>query len=355
MIERLQKIVGRYQAIMGEMALPEVASDRERYTQLAKELRELEPVVRKFEEYQSVQRQVHDDEEVIHGKDTELAELAKEELPSLYEKVEELEQSLKYLLVPADPDDDRNAVLEIRAGTGGEEASLFAADLYRMYTRFFEEKGLKWEVLSSSPSELGGFKEIIMLVSGEEAYGMLRYEGGVHRVQRVPVTEASGRIHTSAASVAVLPEAEEVEVTIDPKDLRIDVFRSSGHGGQHVNTTDSAVRITHLPTGIVATCQDEKSQLKNKNKAMKVLRARLLSKARQEDEEKTSARRRTLVGSGDRSEKIRTYNYPQNRLTDHRIGLTLYRLESILDGDLEEIIDALRTADKQERLEEVPS
>jgi peptide chain release factor 1 len=354
-IERLEKAAERYRLLLEEMALPDVAANRDKYTQLAKEQRELEPIVRRFEEYQALLRQIEDDEKVIEGKDAELVELAKEELPVLIEKSQELERSLKYMLVPADPDDDRNAVMEIRAGTGGEEASLFAADLYRMYTRFFEQVGFKWEVLSSSPSELGGFKEIIMLVAGEGVYGALRYEGGVHRVQRVPVTEASGRIHTSAASVAVLPEAEEVDVTVDPKDLRIDVFRSSGHGGQHVNTTDSAVRITHLPTGIVATCQDEKSQHKNKAKAMKVLLARILQKARLEDEAKTTARRRSLVGSGDRSEKIRTYNFPQNRLTDHRIGLTLYRLESILDGDLAEVVEALRTADRQERLEGVPA
>ncbi len=355
MIDRLESIKNRYREVIEEMAKPEVATDPDRFTQLAKEQRELEPVVKAYEGYQGVLAQISEDEEAANSGDQELTELAKEELPELYQKRDALSLNLKHMLVPADPDDDRNALLEIRAGTGGEEAGLFAADLYRMYTRFFENKGFKAEILNSSPSEIGGFKEIIMLVSGDKVFGMLRYESGVHRVQRVPVTESSGRLHTSAASVAVLPEAEEVDVTIDLKDLRIDVFRSSGSGGQHVNTTDSAVRITHVPSGIVATCQDEKSQHKNKAKAMKVLRARLLEKARQESEEKTSARRRTLVGSGDRSEKIRTYNYPQNRLTDHRIGLTLYRLDAILDGDLSEVIDALQTADKQERLEEVSS
>jgi peptide chain release factor 1 len=355
MIDRLESIKNRYRDVIEEMAKPEVVTDRDRYTQLAKEQRELEPVVKTYEDYQGVLAQISDDEEAANSGDQELAELANEELPDLYQKRDDLLLKLKHLLLPADPDDDRNALLEIRAGTGGEEAGLFAADLYRMYTRFFENRGYKAEILNSSPSEIGGFKEIVILVSGDKVFGMLRYESGVHRVQRVPVTESSGRLHTSAASVAVLPEAEDVDVTVDPKELRIDVFRSSGSGGQHVNTTDSAVRITHIPSGIVATCQDEKSQHKNKAKAMKVLRARLLEKAREENEEKTSARRRTLVGSGDRSEKIRTYNYPQNRLTDHRIGLTLYRLDAILDGDLSEVIEALQTADKQERLAEVSS
>jgi peptide chain release factor 1 len=352
-IDRLENIARRFRAVMEDMALPEVASDPERFTELAREQRELEPIVRGYEDYRALERQIRDDEEVINSGDDELAELAREELPGLREKLRELESELKYMLVPADPNDKRNAVMEIRAGTGGEEATLFAGDLYRMYTRFFERVGFRSEALSSSPSEIGGFKEIIFLVSGEGAYGTLKYEGGVHRVQRVPVTESSGRLHTSAASVAVLPEAEEVDIEIDPKDLRIDVFRSSGHGGQHVNTTDSAVRITHIPTGIVATCQDEKSQHKNKAKAMKVLQARVLQKARRESEEKTVATRRNLVGSGDRSEKIRTYNFPQNRLTDHRINLTLYRLDQLLDGYLSELIEALQTADKQERLEEV--
>ncbi len=355
MIDRLESIKNRYRELIEEMAKPEVATDPDKFTQLAKKQRDLEPVVKAYEEYQEVLTQIADDEEAANSGDQELTELAKEELPELYQKRDELSLKLRHMLVPEDPDDDRNALLEIRAGTGGEEAGLFAADLYRMYTRFFENRGFKAEILNSSPSEIGGFKEIVVLVSGDKVFGMLRYESGVHRVQRVPVTESSGRLHTSAASVAVLPEAEEVDVTIELKDLRIDVYRSSGSGGQHVNTTDSAVRITHLPSGIVATCQDEKSQHKNKAKALKVLRARLLGKARQDSEEKMSAQRRTLVGSGDRSEKIRTYNYPQNRLTDHRIGLTLYRLDAILDGDLSEVIEALQTADKQERMAEVSS
>lgn len=355
MIDRLESIAERYRSLVEEMALPDVASDHERFTQLAKEQRELQPIVRAFQEYQALIQQIRDNQELAQGSDDEVAELAKEELPALEEKRDELETSLKYMLLPEDPDDQRNVVMEIRAGTGGEEASLFAADLYRMYTRFFEHAGFKSEILNSNPTEIGGFKEIIFLVSGDGVFGSMKFEGGVHRVQRVPVTESSGRLHTSAASVAVLPEAEDVDVEVDPKDLRIDVFRASGCGGQHVNTTDSAVRITHIPSGIVATCQDEKSQHKNKAKAMKVLRARILQKARQENEEKTTAMRRNLVGSGDRSEKIRTYNFPQNRLTDHRIGLTLYHLDAILNGELSEVVEALKTADKQERLEEVSS
>jgi len=355
MIDRLERIAKRHRVVVDEMARPEVATDHGKFSELAKELRDIEPLVQGYENYRKLQKQIEDDEELLRDGDHDLAELAKQELPELRQKLAELESSLRYMLLPDDPVDQRNAVMEIRAGTGGEEASLFVADLYQMYTRYFVRAGLKSEVLNSSPTELGGFKEIIFLVAGDDAYGTLKFEGGVHRVQRVPVTESSGRLHTSAASVAVLPEAEEIEVHVDPKDLRIDVFRSSGHGGQHVNTTDSAVRITHIPTGIVATCQDEKSQYKNKAKAMKVLQARILQKVRQESEEKTTEQRRSLVGHGDRSEKIRTYNFPQNRLTDHRIGLTLYRLDSILNGDLDEVIEALRTADKQERLEEVPS
>ena len=261
-------------------------------------------------------------------------------------------QELKLLLLPKDPDDEKNVIVEIRAGTGGEEAALFAGDLFRMYTRYAEAQGWKVEILNANPTELGGFKEIIFMVEGKGAYNRLKFESGVHRVQRVPVTEAGGRIHTSAASVIVLPEAEEVDVELDPNDLRIDVFRASGHGGQHVNTTDSAVRITHLPTGIVVSCQDEKSQLKNREKALKVLRARLLDQMRQEQQEELAKTRRSLVRSGDRSERIRTYNFPQNRVTDHRVGLTLHRLDAVIAGDLEEIISTLLLSEQTEKLKQ---
>jgi peptide chain release factor 1 len=274
--------------------------------------------------------------------DEELKEIVREEMPLLKEQLEELDGRLKVLLLPRDPNDDKNVLLEIRAGTGGDEAGLFAADLYRMYGRYAERNGWKMEVISNSPAGgVGGFKEIIAIIEGRGAYSRLKYESGVHRVQRVPVTEAQGRIHTSAVTVAILPEAEEVDVTIDPNDLRIDVFHSSGHGGQSVNTTDSAVRITHLPTGIVVSCQDEKSQLKNKNKAMKVLRARLLDGITQRQNAEISQTRKNQVGSGDRSERIRTYNYPQGRVTDHRLGLTVYNIENFLDGDIQMFIDAL--------------
>jgi len=290
--------------------------------------------------------------EACHGRGSKHVALAEAEVEELEPKCEELEQQLKLLMAPKDPSDERNTIIEIRAGTGGEEANLFAADLMRMYSRFAEARGWKIDVLSSNPTGIGGYKEIIFLVEGRDAFGTLKFEKGVHRVQRVPVTESSGRIHTSAVSVAVLPEAEEVDIEINPSDLRVDVFRSSGPGGQSVNTTDSAVRITHEPTGLVVTCQDEKSQHKNKAKALKVLRARLLERAQKEQDEKLSKERKTQIGSGDRSAKIRTYNFPQQRVTDHRIGLTLHRLGEILDGELDELIAALAQADVMERIEE---
>jgi peptide chain release factor 1 len=279
-----------------------------------------------------------------------MRKLAKEEMEKLRSELQRKENELKVLLLPQDPNDEKNIILEIRAGTGGEEAALFAGDLFRMYTRYAELKGWKTEILSQNQTGLGGFKEVIVLISGERVYSRLKHEGGVHRVQRVPETEAQGRIHTSAVTVAVLPEAEEVDVQIDPEDLRIDVYRSSGHGGQHVNVTDSAVRITHIPTGLVVTCQDEKSQHKNKAKALKVLRSRLLDMQQAEQQSKITAERRSMVGSGDRSEKIRTYNFPQARVTDHRIGLTLYRLEAILQGQLDLVIDPIITHYQAEAL-----
>jgi len=331
-----------------------VLSDKRKYKKIAKEHKDLSEIMELGSKYKRLINQIEEDEKIKNNsKDPELVELAKSELEELYQKKKEFENKLKLLLLPKDPHDVRNIILEIRAGTGGKEAGLFASDLYKMYLKYAERKGWRAEVLSSNPTGVGGFKEIIFLVEGNDAYGTLKYESGVHRVQRVPITEASGRIHTSAASVAVLPEAEEVEVEIDPEDLRIDVFRSSGPGGQSVNTTDSAVRITHIPTNTVVTCQDEKSQLKNKNKALKVLRARLLDKVKREQKEKIDKERKNMVKSGDRSEKIRTYNFPQGRVTDHRIGLTLYKLDNILTGDLDEFIEALNRQKREEDLKEV--
>jgi peptide chain release factor 1 len=353
MKKQIEQVLKKFDELTGQLSDERVINDRNRYKQVAKERAELEDAAAVAGELEKLYKTVDDDEAVIEAnEDRELVELARTELEDLYEKREELENKLKMLLVPKDPNDQRNTIIEIRAGTGGEEANLFAADLLRMYTRYVEEKGWKIEFLSSNETGIGGFKEVIFLVRGDDAFGTLKYERGVHRVQRVPVTEASGRIHTSAVSVAVLPEAEEVDVEIDPKDLRIDVFRSSGPGGQSVNTTDSAVRITHIPTGLVVSCQDEKSQHKNKDKAMRVLRARLLEQAQREQDEKLSNERRTQIGSGDRSAKIRTYNFPQQRVTDHRIGLTLHRLTEVLGGDLDEIIDALKQADVLEKIKQ---
>jgi peptide chain release factor 1 len=308
-------------------------------------------VVEKARQYKNALSKMDEDNGLVQSsQDAELRELAAEELKELTALTEKLEADLKQMLIPKDPQDEKNAIVEIRAGTGGEEAALFAGDLFRMYTKYIERRGWKRELLSSNPTGLGGFKEIILSVAGDQVYGRLKFESGVHRVQRVPVTETSGRIHTSAASVAVLPEAEEVDIVIDPKDIRIDVYRSSGPGGQSVNTTDSAVRVTHIPTGMIVTCQDEKSQHKNKAKALKVLRARLYDLKRKEEEARLAASRRSQIGSGDRSEKIRTFNFPQSRVTDHRINLTLYRLQDILAGDLDEIIDRLQTTERDEKL-----
>jgi len=354
MLEKLKKIEDRFHELTELMARPEVASDYQRLQKLAKERAELERTVELIKEYRSILRDIEEAEEILReGEDGDLEALAKEELKELKERKEKLEDELKLLLLPKDPEDAKDVILEVRAGTGGEEAALFAADLARMYTRYAERKGWKVEPMDSNPTELGGFKEVVFAISGEDVYRHLKYESGVHRVQRVPITESGGRIHTSAASVVVLPQAEEVEVEINPEDLRIDVFRSSGPGGQSVNTADSAVRIVHIPTGIVVQCQDERSQLQNKRKALQVLRARLLDMKRQEQEREIAERRRSSVRTGDRSVKIRTYNFPQNRVTDHRINLTLYRLEEILDGDLDELIEALWRADQEERLAEM--
>jgi peptide chain release factor 1 len=348
---QFEQILAKFEGLTQQLADESVLKDPKRYQQVAKERKELEEVVSVIKKLNELTRTIDDNKEVIKaGDDPELVEMAKSELEELEDKRDELEGKFRLLMVPRDPIDSRNTIVEIRAGTGGEESALFAADLLRMYTRYLEDKKWKLELLSSNETGIGGFKEVIFLVSGENVYGRLKYESGVHRVQRVPETESSGRIHTSAVSVAVLPEAEDVDVEIDPNDLRIDVFRSSGPGGQSVNTTDSAVRITHVPTGLVVSCQDEKSQHKNRVKAMKVLRARLLDRARSEQEEKISRERKSQVGSGDRSAKIRTYNFPQQRVTDHRIGLTLHRLNEILNGDLDDVIDALHDADVAAKL-----
>jgi len=351
MLRKLDDVERRYREVEAVMLDPSVLGNRKDFARLSKERAELEPIITAYREWKKLQRDIEGNKSLVESGDEEIRELARAELPELRRRAEELEARLKVLLLPKDPNDERNVVLEIRAGTGGEEAALFAADLFRMYTRYAEGRGWKVETLSASPTGLGGFKEIIALIEGHGAYSRLKYEGGVHRVQRVPVTEASGRIHTSAVTVAVLPEAEEVEVDIDEaKELRIDVYRSSGPGGQSVNTTDSAVRVTHLPTGLVVACQDEKSQHKNKAKALKILRARLLERAQAEQHAAEAQNRRNMVGSGDRSERIRTYNFPQARVTDHRINLTLYNLDKVLDGDLGQIVDPLVTHHQAEAL-----
>lgn len=347
--ERYEAVLQRFNQLAEKLEKPQVIKNQPLFRQLAKERSELEKAAGAITRYFELERRCREDREIVESSnDPELVELAQTELEELNTGMEELEREIQILLLPRDPDDSRNTVFEIRAGAGGEEAALFAADLARMYRLYAENRNWKVEVLSSNPTEIGGYREIIFLITGENAYGRLKFERGIHRVQRVPVTESGGRIHTSAVSVAVLPEAEEVDVRIDPKDLRVDVFRSSGPGGQSVNTTDSAVRITHVPTGMVVTCQDEKSQHKNKVKAMKVLRSRLLEKAKSEQNEKIAEARRSMVGSGDRSAKIRTYNFPQGRITDHRIGLTVHNLNGVLDGDLERIINALAIAHREE-------
>jgi len=325
------------------MSDPEIISDRDAYQKYSREHADLSKIVMRFRKYSRVLQELAESGDLIQDSDPEIKELAKEEMKTLEVEKERLEEELKCLLLPKDPNDTKDVLLEIRAGTGGEEAALFAGDLFRMYNRYSENKGWQVEIMAQNPTGSGGFKEVISLVRGQGVYSQFKYESGIHRVQRVPTTETQGRIHTSAVTVAVLPEADEVDVEIDPSEIRIDVFRSTGPGGQSVNTTDSAVRITHLPSGLVVSCQDEKSQHKNKAKALKVLRARLLDKIIQEQNEKISAERKSQVGTGDRSGRIRTYNFPQGRVTDHRIGLTLYKLEAILQGDLEELIDELTT------------
>ena len=352
MIEKLEALEKRYLELQKQLGDPEVLSKPALFREIAKEEADLSEVVAKYREYLRILKDIEGDEKVVQdNEDQELTEMAEQELAQLRPQRQEMEEKLRWLLIPKDPQDSRNAIVEIRAGTGGDEAGLFAGELYRMYQYYAEKEGWKLEIISSNPQGIGGFREVVFSLSGKDVYGKMKFEGGVHRVQRVPVTEASGRIHTSAASVAVLPEAEEIDIEIDPNDLRIDVFRSSGPGGQSVNTTDSAVRVTRIPTGLVVSCQDEKSQHKNKAKALKVLRARLYDKALEEEQAKLTAKRRSMVSTGDRSAKIRTYNYPQNRVTDHRIGLTLYQLDHVLQGNIEPFIDQLQIADRSELLE----
>jgi peptide chain release factor 1 len=342
--DKLENLEKQYLDIELRLADPEVIRAQDVYQKLMKEHAELAPLIQAFRRYKHLERELSDSQSLLKDEsDEDLKAMAREDVQSLKEQIGQVEEDLRVLLLPKDPNDDKNVLLEIRAGTGGEEAALFAATLYRMYTRLAERRGWKLEVMSHSATGLGGLKELIALISGDRVYSQLKFESGTHRVQRVPETESQGRIHTSAVTVAVLPEAEDVDVQISPEELRIDVYRSSGPGGQSVNTTDSAVRITHLPTGLVVTCQDEKSQHKNKAKALKVLQARLFDLKQQEQQRQIAQERKTQVGSGDRSERIRTYNFPQGRITDHRIGLTLYRLESILDGDLDELLNGLTT------------
>jgi len=340
---KLEEICERHRAIEHELSDPTITADLKRFKKLSQEYAHLKDIVTAYDEWKKIDEEIRGHREILRQeKDPEITALAEEELPELEREHAALEEKLRMLLLPHDPLDDKNAILEIRAGTGGDEAALFASDLFRMYSRYAEEKGWKVEVLSASGQEGGGYKEIVAAVRGAGAYGRLRYEGGVHRVQRVPVTEAQGRIHTSAATVAVLPEADEIDdIVIDEKDLKIDTYRSGGAGGQHVNKTDSAVRITHIPTGITVAMQEERSQIQNRARALELLKAKLLQAEIEKREREISSQRRSLVGSGDRSEKIRTYNFPQNRCTDHRIGLTLYRLGEIMDGDLDMIIEPL--------------
>lgn len=352
MFDKLQGIEDKLEKINSSLCDPEVVSNQEEYKKLMREAKTLTPIVEKFREYKKANSDLTEAKEMLADSslDKEFRDMASEEAAEAQKKTEELKEELKVLLLPKDPNDYKNVIVEIRGGAGGEEAALFAGSLFRMYSMYAERKGWKTEIMNENPTELGGYKEISFMIEGEGAYSRLKFESGVHRVQRVPETESQGRVHTSTVTVAVLPEAEEVEFTLDPADLQIDVFRSSGAGGQKVNKTSSAIRVTYLPTGMVVECQDERSQYKNKDKALKVLRSRLLEEKTAKQNAEIAGERRSQVGTGDRSERIRTYNFPQGRVSDHRIGLTLYKIESIMNGDLDEIIDALVTADTAEKL-----
>ncbi len=352
MFDKLQGIEDKLEKINSSLCDPEVVSNQEEYKKLMREAKTLTPIVEKFREYKKANSDLTEAKEMLADSslDKEFRDMASEEAAEAQKKTEELKEELKVLLLPKDPNDYKNVIVEIRGGAGGEEAALFAGSLFRMYSMYAERKGWKTEIMNENPTELGGYKEISFMIEGEGAYSRLKFESGVHRVQRVPETESQGRVHTSTVTVAVLPEAEEVEFTLDPADLQIDVFRSSGAGGQKVNKTSSAIRVTYLPTGMVVECQDERSQYKNKDRAMKILRSRLYESMLEEQNEKIASERRSQVGTGNRSERIRTYNFPESRLTDHRIGLTIYRLESILNGNLDEVIDALATADTAAKL-----
>ena len=352
MFDKLEDLLIRYEELMSELSEPDVANNPERFRKLMKEQSDILPIVEAYKEYKQCKQNIEDSLAMLEEEsDEEMRELAKEELNDAKNRVAELENELKILLLPKDPNDDKNVIVEIRAGAGGDEAALFAAEIYRMYQHYAETKNWKTEIMECDDTGIGGMKSVTFMITGAGAYSVMKYESGVHRVQRVPETESGGRIHTSTASVAVLPEAEEVdEIDIPDKDIRIDVMRASGNGGQCVNTTDSAVRLTHIPTGIVVSCQDEKSQLKNKDKALKVLRSRLYELEQQKAHDEEAAKRKSQIGTGDRSEKIRTYNYPQGRVTDHRIKLTLHKLDSIMNGDLDELIDSLTAADQAAKL-----
>lgn len=351
MFDKLDFILEKYEELSMKVSDPDVINNQPVWQKHIKELGEMEPIVTKYKEYKTAKQNLESAKELLEiSDDEEMRELAKMEIADAEDQIPEMENDLKVLLIPKDPNDEKNVILEVRAGTGGEEAALFAAELLRMYLRYAERRGWKTELIDANETDIGGIKECEVIIKGKGAYSRMKFESGTHRVQRVPETESQGRVHTSAATVAVLPEVDDVEVHIDPNDVRVDVYRSSGHGGQCVNTTDSAVRLTHLPTGLVVTCQDEKSQLKNKDKAMRVLKSRLYDMMLKEQNDAISADRKSQIGSGDRSERIRTYNFPQGRVTEHRIGLTIYKLDSFMDGDIDEIIDGLITNEQAEKM-----
>ena len=350
MFNKLEFVLEKYEELSMKVSDPEIINNQPLWQKHIKEMGEMEPIVNKYKEYKAAKDSMAEAKDMLDMGDEELKELAKMEISELEDRIPELEDELKILMLPKDPNDEKNVILEVRAGTGGDEAALFGNDLLRMYLRYAERRGWKAEIMDINDTGIGGIKEASVLIKGKGAYSRMKYESGTHRVQRVPATESSGRIHTSAATIAVLPEVDDVEVEINPNDVRVDVYRSSGNGGQCVNTTDSAVRLTHIPTGLVVTCQDEKSQIKNKDKAFKVLRSRLYDLKLQEQNAEISAERKSQVGSGDRSERIRTYNFPQGRVTDHRIGMTIYKLDNFLDGDIDEIVDGLITSDQAEKM-----